>query len=97
MATTIASTLSDFLNALTGVLFSLFNSVLAVFQAIFLLGKDIFASCLQLAQSFITLVLGLLQGVYGFIAANLLAVVVLGGGYYFYTTRNTPKQGKRKA
>lgn len=68
MATTIASTVSDFLNALAGVFFSLLNSVLAVFQAIFVLGKDIFASCLHLVQSFIALALGLLQGVYGFIA-----------------------------
>ncbi|KAJ6509313.1 hypothetical protein C8R47DRAFT_1208500 [Mycena vitilis] len=96
MATTIASTISDFLNAISALFFNLINSVLAVFQAIFLLGKDIIASVIQLAQSFVFLVLGLLQGAYGFIAANLLAIVVLGGGYYFYTTRNA-KQGKRKA
>jgi len=97
MAPTIASAFSDFLNAATGVFFSLINSVLAVFQAVVLLGKDIISSCIHLAQSFVTLVLGLLQGVYGFVAANILAIVVIGGGYYFYTTRQTSKGGKRKA
>ncbi|KAF7339653.1 hypothetical protein MSAN_02180200 [Mycena sanguinolenta] len=97
MAATIASALSDFLNAVSAVFFSLVNSVLAFFQAIAVLGKDIFASAINLVQSFVALALGLLQGVYGFIAANFLAVIVLGGGYYWYTQRNAPKQGKRKA
>ncbi|KAF8213291.1 hypothetical protein K438DRAFT_1504391, partial [Mycena galopus ATCC 62051] len=87
MATTIASALSDFLNAIIAVFFSLLNSVLAFFQAIAVLGKDIIASGVNLVQSFVALALGLLQGAYGFIAANLLAVVVLGGGYYWYTQR----------
>ncbi|KAK7064407.1 hypothetical protein R3P38DRAFT_3383018 [Favolaschia claudopus] len=68
MATSIASALTDFLNALTGVFFSLLNSVLAFFQAIAVLGKDIIASAINLVQSFVALGLGLLQGVYGFIA-----------------------------
>jgi len=97
MTATIPSALSDFLSSITAVFFSLVNSVLAVFQAFFLLGKDILSSAIQLAQSLVTLVLGLLQGVYGFAAANLLVLVVLGGGYYFYTTRQTKGRGKRKA
>jgi len=97
MATTISSAFSDFLGALTAVFFSLLNSVLAFFQAIAVLGKDIIATVINLVQSFVALAVGLLQGVYGFIAANLLAVVVLGGGYYWYTQRNTTKGGKRKA
>jgi len=97
MAATIASSFSDFLSALTAVFFNLINSILAVFQAIVVLGKDILGSCVQLGQSLVTLVLGLLQGVYGFVAANLLVLGVLGGGYYFYTTRQTKGAGKRKA
>lgn len=73
MAVTIASSFSDFLNALTGVFFSLINSVLAVFQAIVVLGKDIITSVVHLAQSLIALVLGLLQGVYGFVAGMFCA------------------------
>ncbi|KAF7339836.1 hypothetical protein MVEN_01900200 [Mycena venus] len=94
MATSISGALADFVNAITGVLLSLFNSVLAFFQAIAVLGKDIIASGINLVQSFIALALGLLQGVYGFIAANLLAVVVLGGGYYCIPSEQTNKPGR---
>ncbi|KAJ6519605.1 hypothetical protein C8R45DRAFT_27825 [Mycena sanguinolenta] len=94
---TIASSFADFLNAISAVVLSLINSVLAFFQAIAVLGKDIIGSGINLVQSFVALALGLLQGVYGFIAANFLAVIVLGGGYYWYTHRNAPNQRKRKA
>ncbi|KAJ7357143.1 hypothetical protein DFH08DRAFT_1076168 [Mycena albidolilacea] len=91
--TTIVSAFTDFLNAIVAVFFSLLNSVLAFFQAIAVLGKDIIASGVNLAQSVIGLALGLVQGVY----ANLLAVVIIGGGGYYFYQRNTNKAGKRKA
>ncbi|KAJ6627144.1 hypothetical protein B0H10DRAFT_1995654 [Mycena sp. CBHHK59/15] len=97
MTATIASSFSDFLKVLTGIAFNLFNSLLAVFHALLLLGKDILSSCVNLAQSFVALVLGLLQGVYGLVAANLLAIAVIGGAYYFYTSRQTKGRGKRRA
>ncbi|KAJ7275259.1 hypothetical protein B0H12DRAFT_1086456 [Mycena haematopus] len=75
MATTIAAAVADFINALTGVLFSLLNSVLAFFQAIAVLGKDIISSAVNVVQSFVALVLGLLQGVYGFVAGMHLFFV----------------------
>ncbi|KAJ7071238.1 hypothetical protein C8F01DRAFT_423675 [Mycena amicta] len=93
--TQIASAVSDFLSALTGLFFGLLNSVLAFFQAVVVLGKDILGTIVHLAQSLVALVFGLLQGVYGFIAANLLALVVVGGAYYFYTTSNRGR--KRRA
>ena len=77
MAQTIAAAFSDFLTALTGVFFSLANSVLAVFQAIAVLGKEIFVGAVQLGESVVSLLLGLLQGVYGFVAGMFSRCVPL--------------------
>ena len=70
MAPTIASALSDFVAALTATFFSLLNSVLAFGQAIVVLAKDLLATILQIGQSLVALVLGLFQGVVGFVAGK---------------------------
>ncbi|KAH7921952.1 hypothetical protein BV22DRAFT_1018301 [Leucogyrophana mollusca] len=87
----IASSLTNFLQSLTAIGVSLMYSVLAVFQAIFALGQELVGSVLKVGNSVVTLVLDLFQGVFGFVAANFVALGVLGGAYYLYTLR---QQGK---
>ncbi|KAJ7293362.1 hypothetical protein C8J57DRAFT_23911 [Mycena rebaudengoi] len=70
MSTTLASTFSDFVNAITGIFLSLFQSVLAVFQAILVLGKDIVFTIINLAQSTIALAVGVVGGVVNFAAGT---------------------------
>lgn len=67
MAPTVASSLSDFLGAVSAIGVQLLNSVIAVFTAIFALGKDILGAFLQLGQSIFKLGVDLFQGVFGFV------------------------------
>jgi len=87
MSPSVSAALSNFLSALAGIGMSLVHSVFAVFQAIFALCTELLQGILSLGQSIVTLALDLFQGVFGFIAANLFAIIIIGGGYYVYTRR----------
>jgi len=91
---TITSAFSDFASSLSNIAFSLVNSILAFFQALFVLGKDFVGAVLQLGQSIVAFALHFFQGVFGVVSANILAIVLLGGGYYLYTTRQNKARGK---
>ncbi|KAH7911236.1 hypothetical protein BJ138DRAFT_1006999 [Hygrophoropsis aurantiaca] len=86
--------LTNFLQSLMAIGTSLLFSILAVFQSFFDLGRESLSSILKLGNSIVTLALELFQGVFGFIAANFLALGVLGGAYYLYTLREQ-KKGQR--
>ncbi|KAJ3498677.1 hypothetical protein NLJ89_g10186 [Agrocybe chaxingu] len=73
---------SDFVTAVTGIFVSLFNSIFAVFHAIFALGVDVVSSVLTLIKQIIAAIMELFQGVLGFILANFVAIAVVGGAYY---------------
>jgi len=88
------SSLSNFVTAVPGIVVSLLQSVMAVFQAIFALGADIIHSAFCLGQHIVAMVFDLFQGVFGFIAANIVAIGVLGIGYYIYTQTQTRRRGR---
>jgi hypothetical protein len=67
MAPTVSSALSDFITAVTGIFQQLFNSVLAVFQAFFALGKDTVFAFIHLGQSILKLGLDVAGGVLQFV------------------------------
>ncbi|KAF8078366.1 hypothetical protein FPV67DRAFT_1663119 [Lyophyllum atratum] len=90
----ITSSVSNFVSAVAGIVMSLLQSVFAVFQAIFALGADIIHSVLSLGQHLVAMVLDLFQGVFGFVAANIVAIGVLGVGYYIYT-QTQARRGRR--
>ncbi|KAG5648172.1 hypothetical protein DXG03_006127 [Asterophora parasitica] len=48
-----------------------------------------------MGQNFVTMVLELFQGVFGFIAANIVAIGVLGLGYHIYQ-QTVAKRGQKK-
>ncbi|KAF7320242.1 hypothetical protein MKEN_00808700 [Mycena kentingensis (nom. inval.)] len=79
MSPTVASALTDFVDSLTAICFSLINSVVAFAQAIFVLGKDFIAAFINLASSLVGLALGLFQGVWGLIAGTQFTGVYCSG------------------
>ncbi|KAF8971548.1 hypothetical protein BDZ97DRAFT_1787055 [Flammula alnicola] len=89
--------LSKFVNSLMGIFVSLMNSVFAVFQAIFALGANIVNSVLAIMKHLVTMVMELFSGIFGFIAANFVAIAVLGGAYYIYTVYQSRNRGSLKA
>ncbi|RDB28936.1 hypothetical protein Hypma_015264 [Hypsizygus marmoreus] len=87
MPPTLTSSFSNFLGSLWAIAISLFNSIVAVFQAILALGMNIIQSVLAVGQQLVALVLNVFQGLFGFIAANIVAIGLIGLGYYLYTQR----------
>ncbi|KIY69649.1 hypothetical protein CYLTODRAFT_314349, partial [Cylindrobasidium torrendii FP15055 ss-10] len=81
----IANAFNEFTNAIISIFLGLFNSVLAVFQAIFALGKDIVGSLVHLVTSVVKLGVDVCQGATGFVFANFFTLAIIGGGYYLYT------------
>lgn len=63
----IANAFNEFTNAIISIFLGLFNSVLAVFQAIFALGKDIVGSLVHLVSSVVKLGVDVCQGATGFV------------------------------
>jgi hypothetical protein len=70
MSPSISGSVSSFFLSLVGIFFHLFNSVLAVFQAIFALGMDVVQSTLTVVKHLVMMVRGVFQGVLGFIIGN---------------------------
>ncbi|KAJ3882310.1 hypothetical protein F5051DRAFT_468451 [Lentinula edodes] len=93
MAPTISSAFSEFASALARIGGGLFNSLMAVFQAILAFFMDVFGSTIQLLQSILKLGIDMCQGLVGFVAANFLALATIGGAYYWYTTSQRQKSG----
>ncbi|KAF8168316.1 hypothetical protein B0H34DRAFT_685078 [Crassisporium funariophilum] len=89
----VVNAISNFAASIVGIFVSLFNSVFAVFHAIFALGADIVNSVLTVVKHMVSMVLELFQGVLGFIAANFIAIAVIGGAYYLYTVYQSKNRG----
>jgi len=63
---------TNFVNAIVGIFVQLFNSIFAVFHAIFALGLDVVNSVVTVVQHLVAMVLDLFQGVLGFVAGEFL-------------------------
>ena len=61
---------TNFVNAIIGIFVQLFNSIFAVFHAIFALGLDVVNSVVTIVQHLVAMVLDLFQGVLGFVAGE---------------------------
>ncbi|KAJ3751567.1 hypothetical protein EV360DRAFT_56688 [Lentinula raphanica] len=96
MAPTISSAFSEFVNALTSICAGLFNSLMAVFQAIIAFFMNVLGSAVQLFQSILKLGIDMCQGLVGFVTANFLALAMIGGVYYWYTNSQRQKRGGQR-
>jgi len=66
---------TNFVNAIVGIFVQLFNSIFAVFHAIFALGLDVVNSMVTIVQHLVAMVLDLFQGVLGFVTGEFLSSV----------------------
>ena len=66
----VAHAVTNFVDSIISVFFSLLNSVFAVFHAIFALGVDVVNSVLTVVRHLIALVTDLFSGVLGFVAGE---------------------------
>ncbi|TEB06273.1 hypothetical protein FA13DRAFT_1576022, partial [Coprinellus micaceus] len=77
---------SNFVSAIFGIIASLVQSVLALFQAFIGLGVNVIASAFAIATHFLAMIADVFSGVVGFIAGNFLAIAVCIAGYFAWTT-----------
>ncbi|KAF9480467.1 hypothetical protein BDN70DRAFT_877613 [Pholiota conissans] len=89
----IGSALSDFMNALMGIVISVSNSIFAVFHAVFALGADLVHGVFTIAHHLVAMMVDLFSGVLGFITANFVAIAVLVGGYFAYVQYQERNRG----
>ncbi len=75
MSPSISGSVGSFVLSLVGTFVHLFNSILAVFQAIFALGMDVVQSALRVVKHLVMMVGEVSQGVLGFITGTISRVV----------------------